>query len=122
MTRVMAGISGLIFASLMSAIIGVLLTPTVTGTNFLTTTGFVGIFFLVLLVVALLLGGPLFLLCFYFRIIRWWSACIVGAGIGILVAVGMKMPNQVHIQDLLVTAAVGTFFALCFWIVWRLGN
>jgi hypothetical protein len=122
MNKTTAGLSGLIAASLMAAVISIWLTPTVTGINFYTTIGFVGLFFLISLVITLLLGAPLFFLFLYLKIIRWWSALAAGGFVGMLVAIGMRIPNQIHIQDLLTTGAVGALSALCFWFFWRQGK
>ena len=122
MSKITAGLSGLIAASLVAAIIGVWLTPTVTGVNFFTTIGFVGLFFLISLVVTLLFGAPLFFLCLYFKIIRWWSALIAGSFVGMLVAVGISESHEVYMQDLLRMGAVGALSAFCFWIFWRLAD
>src|SRR6478752_5410002 len=102
MRRKLAGVIGLLSAPLASAVIAVLTTPAATEIGLANMLGFLVLFYIVALVLELLIGGPLFLICFYLNIIRWWSAVCVGGLIGAVAAVAMRAPNEQKLHDLVV--------------------
>jgi hypothetical protein len=78
-----------------------------------------GFLYLYTLLVAVLFGGPLFLLLRRASLIRWWTAGIVGLLIGAGVA-ALFYRSETPVQ--LLFAATGAVAGLVFWAVWRTGS
>jgi hypothetical protein len=112
-------LAALIVASAVPAGLFAVLTP-LSGT--LDTRSVVGTFWVVYpfsAAATLLFGAPAYLLVSRFNLVRWWSAIAAGGAIGLLVAVLIRLPNSVHVRDLLIMGVAGALSGFSFWLVWR---
>jgi hypothetical protein len=69
-----------------------------------------------------LLGLPIFLVLFHFKLIRWWSAVGAGLAIGALMGVIVESPHRIQIPEMLFMASTGAASTLGFWLIWRQGR
>jgi hypothetical protein len=69
-----------------------------------------------------LLGLPIFLVLFHFKLIRWWSAVGAGLAIGALMGVIVESPHPIQIPEILFMASTGAASTLGFWLIWRQGR
>lgn len=77
-------------------------------------------------VAELLLGGPLLVLAWRLKLIRWWSATIGGGLVAFVIALALQ-PSQLgalgaHAAGWAMWTATGAASGLTFWLVWRLGK
>ena len=70
----------------------------------------------------LLFGVPTFFLLRHFKLIRWWSALVVGFAIGAIVAGILPLPAPPMADDVLFMGPVGAVSAFGFWLIWKLGR
>jgi uncharacterized membrane protein YvlD (DUF360 family) len=119
MSKVAAAIVGFLAASLIPALMFAVLTPVSGRFDLPSMLGLftVGYFFSAM--ATILFGLPAFFLIHYFRLIRWWSTLAAGCAVGAIVAIIVRLPNRVEVNDLLVMCAMGTAAAFAFWLVWR---
>lgn len=68
---------------------------------------------------AVVVGLPAFLVLRYLRLIHWWSALVVGCGIGVLMAVVLPLRGRGSASSLLLDCAMGAASALVFWVIWE---
>ena len=113
---------GFLVASLIPAVLFAVFTP-MTGTlDLRSALGTFRVTYPFSAIATILFGAPAFLALRRFGLIKWWSTLGVGFCLGALVAVVMRLPNQVDVHDLLTFAPMAAASAFVFWLVWRLGN
>lgn len=71
-----------------------------------------------------LLGVPSFFALRKLGAIRWWSAVIVGFGVGALVLalIDPRYFNAVAQEGILLWGGVGALSAFVFWLIWKQGQ
>jgi hypothetical protein len=62
---------------------------------------------------------PSFLLLNRFNLVRWWSAPISGAVIGLIVALALRIPSTSQSHNSVYLSLIGAASATAFWFVWR---
>ncbi len=111
-------IIGFLVAAIIPPVALALLSP-ITGGDLIGVLGLIPLLLFFSGAATLLLGVPAFLLLNHFGLVRWWSAAISGIFIGAVVAVVIRAPNIVQLNDLLVMVPIGGLSALVFWMIWR---
>jgi hypothetical protein len=107
-------------ATLLPAVVFALLTPVGGGsinTDIRSVLGLTFTFFFFSFGAAVLFGIPLFLLLLRLKLVRWWSALVSGAIVGLLVAVIVRLPNGLDPKDLAVDVPLGALAAVVFWLI-----
>jgi hypothetical protein len=66
-----------------------------------------------------LLAVPAFLILNRLRLLRWWSAIVSGAVVGLVFAALFSGPNARNLQGRLILALIGGISGLAFWLIWR---
>ena len=67
-------------------------------------------------------GFPLFLAAKKRAIVHWWSSAIGGGIAGSLVAITLRIPEPVNLNDLSIDAPLGIAAGIVFWVIWRTGR
>jgi hypothetical protein len=80
------------------------------------------LYYLVSLALALAVGLPIFLVLLALGFVRWWTTAATGIVIGIAVYVGIRYPNVIEPEILLMTAIIGAAAASSFFLVWQQAN
>ena len=68
------------------------------------------------------LGVPSFLSARRLGLVTWWSALVVGALVGVLVAVIFRLGNESYADALLKYVPAATIAAFVFWLIWKQGH
>jgi len=69
--------------------------------------------------VGVVLGLPVFFLLRYLKLASWWSAVIVGSGVGVLVSVVFPRGVFSAGAELWLDVFMGATAALLFWLIWQ---
>lgn len=77
-----------------------------------------GIFYLYAFVTTFFIAIPAFVVFRYFGLIRWWSASLVGAIVGLIVGF---LFGGLQLEGLVVFGIAACLSALAFWFIWRQG-
>jgi hypothetical protein len=119
MSKARATMIGFLVAPLVSALIGVSLSPEGIGQDFIPRLALLPILYFFSAMAAILFGAPAFLLLARLKMISWWSVLGAGAIIGGLVAAVLRSPSPVTFQDILTMAPIGSASAFSFWLIYR---
>jgi len=123
MTEMSSTIIAVFVSALVPALLGALGTPIMGGyinTSPQSLLGLTVVFYFFSLLAVLLFGAPLFLLFRSVNLVRWWSAVILGAVAGGLVALCLRLPDF-NIRDFRLTVPEGMVSGVVFWLIWRTG-
>jgi hypothetical protein len=105
-------------AAAMPPIVGAFFTLPAQGFDFGTVAVFAVIAYLLSAAISLVAGVPVYLLLLRSDLVRWWSALGAGLGIGVIVAVLLRLPTLAQPRDILVLGLEGATAGLAFWVVW----
>tara|TARA_R110000868_G_scaffold2809_2_gene19366 strand:- start:2337 stop:2750 length:414 start_codon:yes stop_codon:yes gene_type:complete len=67
----------------------------------------------------LAVGLPAFLILRPFRPGHWWSVSLAGFGLGVLVAIAMRLPGPPDPHDFLIIGPLAMLSTLAFWRIWK---
>lgn len=113
---------GFLVVPLIPAVIGAAQTRVTDNFDLLVFLGFTGIIYFVAASLTLVFGVPAFLFLSRFKLIRWWSALGVGAGVGAIMALVLRLPNHPQEYDFALLVPQGAASGFCFWLIWKLGE
>jgi hypothetical protein len=122
MRQTTACLVGLVVAALIPAFVFAVFSPVVEGFDVAGILGGFALFSFFSLIVTAVLGVPAFLVLLRLRLVRWWSALLVGFVIGALVGVLIGGMGALFSPQVLATAGLGVLSSLAFWLVWKQGE
>lgn len=118
MERRAAVVIGMLTASVVPVVSEFIVNPPATSEEFVIGLGVAGVIYVYSLLLAVLLGGPMYLFLSNRNLVRWWSASLFGFGVGSAVAL-LYGPNGTRvIEQFFVLAPTGTLAGFVFWLVW----
>jgi hypothetical protein len=124
MKREKATLIAFLTAPAIPPLVGAVLTPQtqVAGFDVVTILVFAAIAYLVSAAATALLGAPIFFSLLRVNLVRWWSALLVGFGIGAFMALLVRLPNLAHASEIVLLGAEGAVAGLVFWTIWKQGR
>ena len=118
-----AALIGFAVAPIVPALMFCLGTPvTREETSLLTIIGSLPIGYLFSAAFTGLLGAPLFLLARRWNVVRWWSAAVGGAAIGLVASIAVRWPGEINNSANIIYALTGAVAAFVFWVIWSFGR
>ncbi len=69
-----------------------------------------------------LLGGPLFLVAWRFRMVTWWTCTVAGGVVGVAVLLLLQSSRLADLGAEALMGGLGAAAGLVFWLVARLGR
>jgi hypothetical protein len=78
--------------------------------------------YVVALLAEALLGAPLFLLAWRFRMVTWWASAVAGAAVGVAALTILQSFRLSDLRGPMAMGGLGAAAGLVFWLVARLGR
>jgi hypothetical protein len=122
MQKITAGCLAFLTAPLVSAVIGVVLTPAARTINVYSTLNFIVLFYFISAAVTLLFAVPTFFLLLHMRSVNLNTTIATGTVIGAAVGVAMHLPDLARVPDIMITGGIGAASSICFWLIWKNGK